>query len=249
MRIWTCLLRVILGKKPEMKISLSAPIVLALTLLCSNLTAAAPIDATLFTSYFFDSTHTSLTWIVCGSTANTNGCYSSGGLGPFGKVGTMLEGYPRTDVATNTVTREIYVLDVAGGTNHNQVVLNVYTKRDVITPDYDTVTVTLSQTITLPLTGGTSAKGMMAANKKVLLTGTNLGAIAVKVDKRAFTLTQFGTYPSNLSSITADQYGYISADFGEDEFFQLDPDGNNIQGGGGVWFMLNTVQGVPAALP
>ena len=91
MRIWTCLLRVILGKKPEMKISLSAPIVLALTLLCSNLTAAAPIDATLFTSYFFDSTHTSLTWIVCGSTANTNGCYSSGGLGPFGKVGTMLE--------------------------------------------------------------------------------------------------------------------------------------------------------------
>jgi len=29
----------------------------------------------------------------------------------------------------------------------------------------------------------------------------------------------------------------------------LDPNGDSIQGGGGVWFMLNTVQGVPAKFP
>ena len=239
-----------------MKLSLTGPIALAMTLLCSNLsqgqekvTPAAPLDGTLFTSYFFDSTRTIPTWIVCGSTQNTSGCYGAGTLGPFGKVGAMLEGYPRTDLGTNTVTRAIYVLDVASGTNQDQVVLDVYTKTDVITPDFDTVTVTLSQAITLALTGGPSAKGLMAANKKVLLVGTSLGASAIEVDKRAFTTTEFGAFPSNLSSITADQYGYISADFGDDEFFQLDPDGNSVQGGGGVWFMLNTVQGVPAKFP
>jgi hypothetical protein len=238
-----------------MKLSMIAAIALAMTLLCSNfsqgeerVTPATRIDGTLFTSYFFDPTQTIPTWIVCGSTQNTSGCYGSGTLGPFGKVGAMLEGNPRTDLGTNTVTREIYVLDVAGGTNQDQVVLNVYTKTDVITPDFDTVTVTLSQAITLALTGGPSAKGLMAANKKVLLVGTNLTAVALELDKRTLTTTQFSG-PSNLSSITADQYGYLSADFGDDQFVQLDPNGDSIQGGGGVWFMLNTVQGVPAKFP
>lgn len=238
-----------------MKTKLTLEIVLA-TLLCANVsdgqkkvTPTAPIDATLFTSYFFDSTHTIPTWITCGSTQNTNGCYGAGTLGPFGKVGAMLEGNPRTNVGTNTVTREIYVLDIAAGANQDQVVLNVYTKTDVITPDFDTVTVTLSQAITLPLTGGPSAKGSMAANKNFLLVGTSRSAVALELDKRTFAITQFGPYSNNLSSITADQYGYITADFDESEFFQIGPDGTNQQGGGGAWFMLNTVQGVPATFP
>lgn len=127
--------------------------------------------------------------------------------------------------------------------------LNVYTKTDVITPDFDTVTVTLFQAITLPLTGGLSAKGSMAANKNFLLAGTSRSAVALELDKRTFAITQFGPYSSNLSSITADQYGYITADFDESEFFQVGPDGTDVQGGGGAWFMLNTVQGVPATLP
>jgi len=231
-------------------------VVLAATLLCASVTdgqeratPAAPIDATLFTSYFFDSTRTTPTWITCGSTQNTSGCYGSGTLGPFGKIGAMLEGNPRTNVSTSTVTRAIYVLDVAAGANQDQVVLNVYTKTDVITPDFDTVTVTLSQAITLPLTGGPSAKGLIAANKKFLLLGTNRSAVALELDKQAFSITQFGPFSNNLSSITADQYGYITADFDESEFFQIGPDGTNQQGGGGAWFMLNTVEGVPATFP
>ena len=242
--------------KVTMKPSLTASLVLTLTLLSvspgqgeETSTPAAPLDGTLFTSYFFDSTHTIPTWIVCGSTQNTSGCYGAGTLGPFGKVGAMLEGNPRTDLGTSTVTREIYVLDVASGTNQDEVVLDVYTKTDVITPDFDTVTVTLSQAITLPLTGGTSAKGFMAANRRFLLVGTSQSALAIELDKRTFATTQFGAYSSNLSSITADQYGYLTADFGDSEFFQLGPDGRSIQGGGGVWFMLNTIQGVPAKFP
>ena len=239
-----------------MKLKLTLPVTLALTLLClapcRGEGAAAPntpIDATLFTSYFFDSTRTNTTWIVCGSTQNTSGCYSSGNLGPFGKVGAMLEGYPKTNVSTSTVTRAIYVLDVASGANQNEVTLYVYTKTDVITPDFDTVTVTLAQTIPLVLTGGTSAKGFMAANKGFLLLGTNRSTVALELDKRAFSVTQFGPFSANLSSITADQYGYITADFAESEFFQIGPDGTNQQSGGGAWFMLNPIQGVPASFP
>src|SRR5882757_361247 len=104
------------------------------------------IDASLFTTYFLDTADTNVTWIVCGSTENTSGCYGSGNLGPFGKVGALLEGNPKTNVATNTVTRSIYVVDIASGGTQNAVVLYVYTKTDMITPDFDTVNVTLSNT-------------------------------------------------------------------------------------------------------
>ena len=98
--------------------------------------------------------HTIVDWNVCGSLPGSSGCYGSGTLGPFGRIGALLEGEPKTDRNANTVTRAIYVLDYASGPNQNEVVLYVYTKVDTITTDSDTVTVTLSQTISLPLVGG-----------------------------------------------------------------------------------------------
>ncbi|MBA3544202.1 MAG: hypothetical protein H0T83_07180 [Chthoniobacterales bacterium] len=161
----------------------------------------------------------------------------------------MLEGYPRTNVSTSTVTRAIYVLDVAVGANQDEVILYIYTKSDMVTPDFDTVTVTLAQTIPLALTGGGSAKGFIAANKNFLLLGTNRSAVALELDKLALSITQFGPFSGKLSSITADQYGYITADFADSTFFQIGPDGTNQQGGGGAWFMLNPIQGIPATFP
>ncbi|MEO7723787.1 MAG: hypothetical protein ABIU29_03730 [Chthoniobacterales bacterium] len=232
------------------------PLTLALITLCLSAgrgegtqTASSPIDATLFTSYFFDAPRTTPTWIVCGNTENTNGCYGAGTLGTFGKIGAMMEGYPRTDLSTNTVTRAIYVLDIAAGANQNEVILYVYSKSDVITPDFDTVTVTLTNTIPLDLAGGLSSKGFMAANKNFILLGTNRSRSALELDKKAFTVTSFGPYTEFCSSITSDQYGYMTADFGQSLFFQVGPDGKNLQGGGGAWFMLNPMQGVPATLP
>ncbi len=235
--------------------------VVATTLICANVSygqnspapaaSGSPIDATLYTTYTIDSAHTSVTWIVCGSTQNTSGCYASGNLGPFAKVGALMEGNPKTDLGTNTVTRAIYVLDIASGSNLNGVVLSVYTKTDTITPDFDTVTVTLSKTVSLPLVGGSSAAASMAANNKFLFIGTNRSPQGVELDKRTFSITQVGGFspPINVSAITADKYGYVTMTFGkfndiENGFVVFGPDGGFREDGGGADFMLNTVQAV-----
>ncbi len=217
---------------------LTLPIGLTLILLCASVipsqgkSVGAPIDTSLYTTYFFDSSHTIVGWATCGSLPGSSGCYGSGTMGPFGKVGAMMEGNPRTNLSTNTVTRAIYVLDVAAGTNQDQVVLNVFKKTDMITSDFDTVSVALSKAITLPLRGASSAKGLMAANKGFLLAGTTQNRSVVELDKQTFNITPFSGFPKNLSSITADQYGYVSACFDDSEFFVIGPDGSNQEGGG-----------------
>jgi YD repeat-containing protein len=213
---------------------------------------AAPIDSTLYTNYFLDTDHTLATWIVCGSLPKTSGCYGSGILGPFGKVGALIEGYPTTDQSTSTVTRYIYVVDVAAGTNQNAVTLYVYKKTDVITPSDDTVTVTLFNTVDLPLTGGAPALASMAANKKFLVIGTSRTDHAVQVQKNNFAITEIGGFspPINVSAITANQYGYITVSFGSmngsNGFVVLSPQGGTVATGGGYDFMAGTQQ---ATLP
>jgi hypothetical protein len=69
-------------------------------------TIKAPPDSTLFTTYTIDAAHTGVNWLVCGSTPQTSGCYASGSLGPFGKVGALLEGNQWS--IANTVTRSIF---------------------------------------------------------------------------------------------------------------------------------------------
>lgn len=250
-----------------MRTKIVLPVVVATTLICANVSygqnspapaaSGSPIDATLFTTYTIDSAHTNVSWLVCGSTQNTSGCYASGNLGPFGKVGALMEGNPKTDLSTNTVTRAIYVLDIASGSNLNEVELSVYTKTDTITPDFDTVSVTLSKTVSLPLVGGTSAGASMAANNKFLFIGTNRSPEGVELNKRTLSISQFGGFspPINVSAITADQYGYVTATFGsftggESGFIVFGPDGSLQEDGGGADFMLNTVQAVlPSTLP
>ena len=43
---------------------------------------AAPIDSTLFTTYQ-NYGNNNITWVTCGSTKNTGGCYGSGSVGAF----------------------------------------------------------------------------------------------------------------------------------------------------------------------
>jgi hypothetical protein len=245
-----------------MKTTIVFPMVVATTVICASLSygqeeqvpavpAATPPDATLFTTYTMDLAHTSVGWSVCGSLPNSSGCYGSGSLGPFGKVGALLEGEPKVDLSMNTVTRAIYVVDIASGTNQNEVVLDVYTKVDSITPDFDTVTVTLSRTISLPLVGGISAQTSMAANKQFLFIGTNRSPDAVEINKRNFSITQLGGFspPINVSAITADQYGYVTLSYGsfngfDTGFIVVSPNGIPNISGGGSNLMLNTVQAV-----
>jgi len=161
-----------------------------------------------------------------------------------------MEGNPKTDLSTNTVTRAIYVVDIATGTNLDAVELFIYRKTDTITTDFDTVSVTLSHTINLPLVGGSSAVASMAANTKFLFIGTNRSPEAVELDKRTFSISQFGGFspPINTSSITADQYGYATLTFGrnggDSGFIVIGPDGSEQEDGGGSQFMLNTIEAV-----
>ncbi len=238
--------------------------VVAATLICLNIgygergVAAAPaaaIDATLYTRYHTDPNESIVDWNVCGSLPNSSGCYGSGSLGPFGRVAGVMEGEPKTDLHANTVTRPIYLVDLASGPNQNEVVLYVYTKVDTITTDSDTVTVTLSQTISLPLVGGLfngTNYPSMAANKQFLFIGTDQSPQAVVLDKRTFSVTQLGGFspPINVFGIFADQYGYVTLTFGpfrggsSNKFIVAGPDGSDKEDGDGSQFMFDTVQGL-----
>lgn len=228
-----------------------------LLVLGTTVPLSAQPDATLFTTYGINTSHTSVSWIVCGSTQQTSGCYASGSLGPFSKVGALLEGNQSSNLTTNTVTRSIYVLDIATGTNLNGVKLYVYKKTDTVTATFDTVSVTLSKTVSLPLIGGSSALASMAANNKYLFIGTNQSPNGLEVQKGTYTITPIGGFspPINVTAITADKYGYVTVTFGsfsggENGFVVIGPDGLGREDGGGASFMLNTVQAVlPSTLP
>ncbi len=249
-----------LAKSDPLKTRILFPTVVATTLICASLSygqeggvptaPTAAIDAALYTKYNTDIAHTTVNWVVCGSLPGSSGCYGSGSLAPFGQIGALLEGEPKTDRIANTVTRAIYVLDYKSGPNQNEVVLYVYTKVDTITTDSDTVTVTLSQTISLPLVGDFPAQTSMAANKLFLYIGTDLSPNAVQVDKRNFSVTQIvGFPPINLFAITANPYGYATLSFGSfggpsTDFIVVGPDGSTAEDGGGSQFMLNTLQAI-----
>jgi len=198
-------------------------------------TPAAP-DATLYTTY--SGSQTTVGWTVCGSTADTLGCYAAGSIGPFVGVGTMLEGNPF--VNGDVVTRFIYVVDSGAA----KVKLYVYKKVDTVSADDDIVTVTLARKITLPLTGGSTAVCSMAANKEFLFIGTNQSSGMVEVRKSNLSITEIG---GSVSSITSNEYGYVTVTQGN-VFTVFGPDGSGQEEGGGTDFMLDTTQAVPASV-
>ena len=216
--------------------------------------SAAAIDSTLSTTYSLLGS-TKIDWSVCGSVGETSGCYGAGTIGPFGKIGPMIEGNPASNLAKGTVTRNIYVLDTAAGSSGTGVELYIYKKVDTITADTDTITVTLFKTVNLPLTGGATTIAYLAANKNFLFIGTNQDYFAIRVQKNNLALQQYGEVsgPATVSAITADPYGFVTVTWvtpdGSNAFLVFNPDGLEEEDGGGAPFMLNTIQAVPTALP
>lgn len=231
---------------------IAIPFVLCVSVvLFSAIAQAASIDSTLFTSYFFGTGYQNLTLVVCGSTAQSSGCYGSAGLGPFGKVGAMIEGNPSYNLKTNTVTRKIYIVDTASGTTGTGVTLYVYKKTDTITAAFDTIAVSLTNTVQLPLTGGATTICSMAGNNGYLFIGTDQSPQAVRVQKSNLTTQVIGGFspPINVTSITSNKAGYVTVTFGgftsgEDGFYTFGPNGGGVQDGGGAWFMLSTDSGL-----
>jgi hypothetical protein len=223
-------------------------VLLALSTTVHGQNPPAPPDSTLFTTYDLSPGYQTVGWLVCGSTQQTSGCYAAGSLGPFVGVGALMEGNPV--VNGNTVTRAIYVVDSGSA---NSVKLYVYKKTDTVTPQTDTVTVTLNRTADLSplLVGGASVSCSMAANNRFLFIGTDQSPQAVEVNKSTLSVAAVGGFspPLNVTAITADKYGYVTVTQGNffsggNGFYVFGPDGFGREDGGGAEFMLNTVNAV-----
>lgn len=207
---------------------------------------AAALDSTLFTTYNTQSPYTGVGFSVCGSLPQSEGCYGGGSMGPFGLIGAMIEGKPVQNLKKGTVTRYIYVLDVAYGSSGNGVALYVYKRVDTITASDDSIALTLTNTVSLPLVGGGGTVAYMAANSNSLFIGTSQNGIVALVKKSNFAITQYGNSSLPLDSITADEYGYVTVEAGSSQFPQFQvfsPKGQFGEDGGGTAFMLNTLQG------
>jgi hypothetical protein len=203
---------------------------------------AGTIDSGLFTTYTIDTAKTTLSWVVCGSISGGSGCYGSGQLGPFGHVGSIVESARIYDVHEGTVTRYLYVVDQEYGSGENGVALYVYERVDTIASSSDHTTFTQKKTISLPLTGGSSAVVFMATNQDFLVIGTSGSTIPIEVDKHTFDVTPLTIISQAPNSITADNYGYVVVTSAEG-FFVVGPSGTIEEDGGGSPFTINTLLG------
>jgi hypothetical protein len=203
---------------------------------------AVPVDSGLFTTYTNDNAKTTLYWVVCGSIPPGFGCYSSGQVGPFGKIGSIAEGRKVYNNAKGTITRHLYVIDQAYGPGQNGVALYDYKRVDTIVNAYDTTTFTLVKTVSLPLTGGSSATVFMGANKGYLVIGTSMTNIPVEVAKSNYVVTPLNIISQIPTSITADNYGFVTVTSAAG-FFVVGPDGALREDGGGSPFTVNTILG------
>jgi hypothetical protein len=219
--------------------------------LISQSHAAAP-DEGFYTTYSMNDAYQYLYATTCGHTAIAEGCSGTQTLGPFGKIGAVIEGNAET--YKDDVTRAIYVVDVASGETGTGVTLYRYLKTDSTTDANDWVTVTLTNTVALPLIGGVNSRCSMAANNGFLFIGTDQSPTAMRVQKGTFALTQTGGFepPITVSSITADAYGYITIAFGSftsghGEQIVIRPNGDFASDGGPASFTLNSMNGVSTA--
>jgi hypothetical protein len=204
-----------------------------LTALGASAASAAPstLDATLFATY--RTSPTSVSFVICGSLPDSEGCYGFGTMSPFQNACAVLEGRPKT--TGDVVTRAIYVLDKRSS-KKEPVTLYVYERLDTISSSYDSVQVKLIQQVPLGITGGPAAKCWMAGNDDFVYAGTSVGG-AVSVNKKSLAITPEGSGP--LVNITSDERGYVSLNF-SGEFGLVGPQGQGEESGGGNAEMVNT---------
>ncbi len=152
-------------------------------------------------------------------------------------------------VSGASVTRNIYVVDdaVNGGT---AVKIYIYKQTDVVTPPYAAISVNLVDTLSLPLSGGIGTLSYIAGNDRFLFVGTNRSQGAVRFKKDDLSVSLLGGFspPLNVSSITADKYGYVTVNFGGSSgfsaFYSFDASGNVVEDGGGNELVAGNTNGI-----
>jgi hypothetical protein len=211
--------------------------------------AAAP-DAGFFTGYSFYPNSQHVEFVTCGSSLVSEGCYGSGNLGPFGRVGCVIEG--DASAVGNAVTRAIYVVDVDSGKAGSGVTLFRYLKTDTIdaATGNDTVSAKLTNTVPLPLIGNVSATCQVAGTSSFLYIGTDQTSSVVRVKKGVLSVSEVigGSGAFKIKYITANAYGYVSVGFNTvgtniDSLAVFAPNGQSFEEGGGDQFILTPYTG------
>lgn len=224
-----------------------------LVVLAISLPAQAQVhnpDSTLYT-YYFASSSTQMTWVTCGSLPLTEGCYSSGTLGPFTNACAIVQSVPAA-INSFTVLRYIYVLDT--GSSPSGVTLTAYRRTDTVSQSSDTVSITTLAVVPLPtLVGGSGVTCMMAQNPTNVYAGTNQGTAPVSINKSTFAVNSVGLFSGPVTAITADSYGYVTIDQSQNGSHGntvYAPNGQLESDGGGAYFMINPIDAVnPANYP
>jgi hypothetical protein len=207
-----------------------------------SLAAGAPaVNTSIYTTYNFNTGDTEISWVTCGATSESEGCFQSGQLTGFGKVCAVLTSQPHT--IKETTKQFIYIFDSAfkGGTS---VYLDIYKKIDVTTESYDTTTFTPVSQVELPIQSGASAKCFAAADSGYIFAGTSLSDNAVRISKKDYTLASIGGFspPIPVTAIAVDSVGNISVNFGsgpENGFVLYAPNGEPSEDGGGNAYLFN----------
>jgi hypothetical protein len=185
----------------------------------------------------FNNSKTSVSFIVCGATGGTSGCYGSATLSaPFDYACGVLQGKPKTK--GDTMTRAIYVLDKRTSSTVDAM-LYVYERKDVIANGSDSVSATLMATVDLGITGGASSHCMLGGNQAFVYAATDASSGVVAVNKTTNATSSLSGTPL---SITADDRGYIAMNFTWG-FDVVDPDGNGQEDGGGTASFINQRNG------
>jgi hypothetical protein len=197
--------------------------------------------ANLFATYSASQDGSSVSFDVCGSVQQSEGCFGGASLGPFGHACAVIEGKPKTK--GDVVTRDIYVLD-KGSQGNSAAVLDVYKRTDTITATDDTVQVSLTQAVSLGLPGGPSTECSMGAGKTTVFAATTASNQVAAIDISTLSVSPEGglSPPATVTSITADDRGYVSVQFTEG-FYLFGPNGEGEEDGGGNAALVNTRNG------
>ncbi|HEX3664850.1 MAG TPA: hypothetical protein VHU23_06440 [Rhizomicrobium sp.] len=195
----------------------------------------------LFATYSASQDGTSVSFSVCGSVQEAEGCFGGGSFGPFGHACAVIEGKPKTK--GDVVTRDVYVLD-KGAQSDSTAVLDVYKRTDTITSSSDTIQVSLTKAVSLGLPGGPSTECSMGAGKDYVFAATTASTQVAAINMSTLAVSLEGGFspPATVTSITADDRGYVSVQFTEG-FYVFGPDGSGLEDGGGNAALVNTRNG------
>lgn len=229
------------------------PLLIALLplLLARPAPAFASVDGTLFTTYLLGPSSQEISYVVCGSTQESEGCFTSGEIGPFGRVGAVIEGKARE--SGDVVTREIYVIDTASGASAKGVTLSVYRKTDTVTASYDTVEVNLLRSVPLPLEGGARANCYLTGSAAYLYVATDKGPTAVQVREDSLDVTEISSNSvpaaTRVLSISPTTAGAATIAFGgttpgSANYVSYNAAGQQFEQGGGYNAYLNSEIGL-----